>query len=109
MYGGQRHSLTDQKEYCIEAAGNCSAVTCHAFQAQVFSHKDSALLYGDGSCFNAMVGITRSKVIYLPPRTRLELELLGCVSEKIESHYHRDSSICISHGIMSMNTSHSEP
>ena len=36
---------------------------CHAFQAQVFSHKDSALLYGDGECFNAMVGITRSKVI----------------------------------------------
>ena len=43
--------------------GNCSAVMCHAVQAQVFSHKDSALLYGDGSCFNAMVGITRSKVI----------------------------------------------
>ena len=38
----------DQKEYCIEAAGNCSAVMCHAFQAQVFSHKDSALSYSDG-------------------------------------------------------------
>ena len=57
--------MTDQKEYCIEAAGNCSAVMCHAFQAQVFSHKDSALLYGDGSCFNAMVGITRSKAFFL--------------------------------------------
>ena len=53
-----------EPEYCIEAAGNCSAVMCHAFQAQVFSHKDSALLYGDGSCFNAMVGITRGKVIF---------------------------------------------
>ena len=50
-------------QFAVGAEGNCSAVMCHAFQAQVFSHKDCALLYGDGSCFNAMVGITRSKVI----------------------------------------------
>ena len=41
VYGGQRH--------------------CHCFSCAAV--KDSALLYGDGSCFNAMVGITRSKVI----------------------------------------------